>query len=310
MNELTNIPSVAVLLSSYNGERYIEEQIKSIFNQESIAVTLYVRDDGSSDSTVAILKKLAAIYPSMVLDLAHNIGFIESFFNLLYKAPEGFDFYAFADQDDIWLPSKLSAGAGALKVLRQDMPGMYCSRTEYVDASLAHLSCSPLYRKEKIGFGNALVQNIATGCTIVINPPARKLVVDKLPEKCLAHDWWIYLVVSAFGCVIFDDVPHIKYRQHGGNVIGASSSFVKNSIKRTRRFFGSLRHNKTSSQIAEFNHKFRSEMTPVQIAYVNKILSVEQGVWSRFLLVFNYFYWRQNFIDNVLLRIVMLTGRF
>lgn len=310
MSGSVDISRVAVLLSSYNGERYIEEQIKSIFNQESIAVTLYVRDDGSSDSTVIILKKLTAIYPNMVLDLAHNIGFIRSFFNLLSNAPEGFDFYAFADQDDVWLPSKLSAGAGALKLPGQGMAGMYCSRTEYVDASLAHLSYSPLYRKEKIGFGNALVQNIATGCTIVINPTARKLIVDKLPEKCLAHDWWIYLVVSAFGCVIFDGVPHIKYRQHGGNVIGASSSFVKNSINRTRRFFGSLRHNKTSLQVAEFNRIFKSTMTPAQIACVNKILSAEQGVWSRFLLVFNDFYWRQSFIDNVLLRIVMLTGRF
>jgi glycosyltransferase involved in cell wall biosynthesis len=304
------IPRIAVLLSSYNGELYIEEQILSIIAQNNVFTVLYIRDDGSSDSTVDILKKLTVKYPNIILDLAQNIGFIKSFFSLLSNVSEDFDYYAFADQDDVWLPSKLSAGVEALKFLGSDMPAMYCSRTEYVDASLAHLSYSPLYRKEKIGFGNALVQNIATGCTIIINPTARKLIIQKLPEKCLVHDWWIYLVVSAFGCVIFDGIPHIKYRQHGGNVIGASSSFIKNSINRTRRFFGSLRYNKTSSQIAEFNRVFKSKMTPTQIASVNKILSAEQGVRSRFSLIFNDFYWRQSFIDNVLLRIVMLTGKF
>ncbi len=304
------IPRVAVLLSSYNGENYIREQIESILNQSNVQITLYVRDDGSEDSTVRIINEIASANSNIIVNTGSNVGFVKSFFQLLLAADGEFDYYAFADQDDFWLPDKLSAGSAALTIGDDFLPSMYFSRTEYVSACLDHLSYSPIYEAKKVGFGNALVQNIATGCTIIINQRARKLIIDKLPEKCLVHDWWIYLVVSAFGRVIFDNVSHIKYRQHENNVIGASSSIIKNSINRTRRFFGSLRYNRTSSQISEFNRIFRSAMTSSQIVCVDKILSVEYGIWSRFLLIFNDFYWRQNLIDNVLLRIVILTGRF
>ena len=310
MSEFVNIPRVAVLLSSYNGESYIEEQIKSIFSQKDVAVTLYVRDDGSLDSTVDILKKMSTVYPNMMLELASNVGFVKSFFCLLSAVPEVFDFYAFADQDDVWLPCKLSAGAEALRLKGADIAGMYCSRTEYVDASLRHLGYSPSYRRDRIGFGNALVQNIATGCTIVMNPSARKLLVDKLPDRCLAHDWWVYLVVSAFGFVILDEVPHIKYRQHGGNVVGVSTSFLQSSIKRARRFFGSLSENKMSSQLSEFRRIFGSMIRPEQLSCVDKILSAERGWWDRIFLVFSFFYWRQSLFDGLLLRVVILVGRF
>ena len=205
---------------------------------------------------------------------------------------------------------KLAAGVRSLASANGAVPAMYCSRTEYVNTSLKHLSYSPLYNERKIGFGNALVQNIATGCTIVLNAEARRLVVKKLPEKCLVHDWWVYLVVSAFGSVIYDDVSHIKYRQHGRNVIGASSSIMKNAINRTRRFFISRQESRTSLQIAEFGRIYSSELTSDQVASVRRILSARQGVGSRILLIFEKFYWRQSFVDNFLLRIVILTGRF
>ncbi len=305
-----SIPKVAVLLSSYNGELYIEQQVESILAQSGVLVTLYIRDDGSSDSTVKIVSDLAVKYPGIFFFPEKNIGLIKSFFDLLSRVGERFDYYAFADQDDFWLPDKIIAGARSLASVNVAMPAMYCSRTEYVNAYLKHLSYSPLYNERKIGFGNALVQNIATGCTIVLNAEARRLVVKKLPEKCLVHDWWIYLVVSAFGSVIYDDVSHIKYRQHGGNVIGASSSIMKNAINRTRRFFISWKESRTSLQIAEFGRIYSSELTSDQVASVRLILSARQGIWSRILLAFENFYWRQSLVDNFLLRIVILTGRF
>lgn len=305
-----SIPHVAVLLSTYNGERYVEEQIRSILVQQDVRVTLYVRDDGSSDSTVEILTRLAAAHSNIVLNAAHNVGLVKSFFNLLHQVSDCLEYYAFADQDDIWLSDKLAAGVGCLSSVGGGTPAMYCSRTEYVNESLQHLSYSPAYEQKKIGFGNALVQNIATGCTIIINEDARKLIVRELPETCIVHDWWIYLVVSAFGSVIYDQVSHIKYRQHGGNVIGASSSFTKNSIKRTRRFFGSLRENRTSSQVAEFYRIFNWKMAPDQISSVERILTADRSMWSRLSLVCKRFYWRQSLVDDFLLRIVILTGRF
>jgi glycosyltransferase involved in cell wall biosynthesis len=310
MSGLVGISRVAVLLSSYNGERYIQEQIDSILRQQDVEVTLYVRDDGSSDSTVEILKRFAAEYPNVILNLSSNIGLIRSFFELLSGVPDGFDYYAFADQDDVWLPCKLAAGSQALKGIKQELPKMYCCRTEYVNSSLAHLSYSPLYQSKKIGLGNALVQNVATGCTVIINPEARNLILTELPEKCIVHDWWIYLVVSAFGSVTYDPVSYIKYRQHESNVIGGSSSFVKNFIKRTRRFLSPLREDRTSSQIAVFHRIFKSRLTPQQINVVEKMLIADDGILARIALIGKGFYWRHSFVDNILLRIVILFGRF
>lgn len=305
-----NEPNVAVLLSSYNGERFIEEQIFSILSQKDVRVRLYIRDDGSSDSTVEILSRLASMHSNIIFNAEKNVGLIASFFDLLERADESFKYFAFADQDDVWISDKLAVSVGFLSPFDAGKPAMYCSRTEYVNESLQHLSYSPAYKQKNIGFGNALVQNIATGCTIVINADARKLIVKELPKTCIVHDWWIYLVIAAFGTVIYDQVSHIKYRQHEGNVIGASSSFVKNSIKRTRRFFGSLKKNKTSSQVAEFQRIFRLKMTPDQVGGVKQILDADRSVRSRLSLICKRFYWRQNFVDSFLLRIVMLTGRF
>lgn len=302
--------SVTVLLSSYNGEKYIEDQILSILAQRLVRVRLVIRDDGSVDKTLMILKRLAAKHQAISVYFEDNIGYIKSFFYLLKNADIHSDFYAFSDQDDIWLPDKLCTAVSALRRSQMAVPVMYCSRTEYVNTSLKHLSYSPVYNPSKVGFGNALVQNIATGCTIVINGEARKLIANDLPEICIVHDWWIYLVVSAFGLVIYDKDPYIKYRQHAGNVIGASASSVKNIIKRTRRFFGSLRNNRTSSQIAEFNRIFGSQLTSDQKYFIKQILNSNRGISGRLSLIFKFFYWRQSLVDDILLRIVMLTGRF
>ena len=304
-----NYPRVTVLLSSYNGDKYIEDQVRSILTQRGVRVWLVIRDDGSTDKTPEILKRLAGEYDNISISLKENVGFIKSFFDLLKSADVNSGFYSFSDQDDIWLPDKLLVGVTALSI-KSDTPAMYCSRTEYVNASLKHLSFSPAYKQQKIGFGNALVQNVATGCTIVLNAEARKLIIANLPESCIVHDWWVYLVVSAFGWIIYDQAAHIKYRQHGGNAIGGTSSFITNSIKRTGRFFGSLRDNRTSSQIAEFNRIFKSKMTPDQVNIVEKILEANKSVRGRILLVCRGFYWRQSLIDDFLLRIVILAGRF
>lgn len=302
-------PGVTVLLSSYNGAKYIEDQVRSILTQRGVRVWLVIRDDGSTDKTPEILTRLAGEHDNISIRLKENVGFIKSFFDLLKNADVNSEFYSFSDQDDIWLPDKLVVGVSALSI-KSDTPAMYCSRTEYVNASLRHLSFSPAHKPQKIGFGNALVQNVATGCTIILNGDARKLIVENLPESCLAHDWWVYLVVSAFGSVIYDQAAHIKYRQHGGNVVGASSSFITNAIKRTRRFFGSLRDNKTSSQITEFNRIFKSKMTPDQVSIVEKILRANRNMLGRISLVCRGFYWRQNLVDDFLLRVVILAGRF
>ncbi len=304
------LPEVVVLLSSYNGEKYIQQQIDSILAQQGVSVRLFVRDDGSKDGTPALLAQLAREHANIQFTLEENVGLVRSFFRLLERADARCEFFAFADQDDVWLPEKLSNAVAMLRANDLAQPLMYCARVEYVDAVLNHLAYSPRYDQHRIGFGNALVQNIATGCTIVLNRAARDRIISNLPEKCLVHDWWMYMVVSAFGKVVYDDRPSMKYRQHGGNVIGASASFVKNLKNRVRRFARYSEATRTSTQLREFGRLFGGELDPQKRRLVERMLRRNTSILGRCLLVFSNQYWRQSLLDQILLRLVILAGRF
>jgi len=229
--------SVAVLLSTYNGERYLNEYLQSLNEQEWRDITLFVRDDGSSDKTLQILKKFQRTknFTFLILPSDDHLGAAQSFFHLLDGAGDGFEYYAFSDQDDVWLPGKISRAVNKLKPISKDVPALYCSRLEYVDEELNHLKWSTIPRR--IGFGNAIVENIAAGCTIVINKSARSIILSCLPSKCLMHDWWCYLTVICFGQIVFDENSGIKYRLHGSNRIGAATTFADNISRRFKRFF-------------------------------------------------------------------------
>jgi glycosyltransferase involved in cell wall biosynthesis len=212
---------VSVLLATYNGEVYLQEQLDSILNQTHPDINIIASDDGSTDTTLKILK-------------SHNIqthkgpcqGFTANFFNLITKAPDDSAYYAFSDQDDVWESNKLQRAIDALEALDTSKPALYCSRTALVDAHLAPMGYSPLFKK-KPHFLNALVQNIAGGNTMVFNQAGLKLLRQtKNPEKIAAHDWWTYLLITgAGGTIIYDSIPSILYRQHPNNLIGNNMSY-------------------------------------------------------------------------------------
>lgn len=212
---------VNVLLSTYNGGKYIKEQINSVLNQKDVEVLLFIRDDGSTDNTCDILKTYSS-YPNVILFLENNIGCVNSFFKLLSIAkehPRKGEYYAFCDQDDVWLNDKLSEGIKAIIKLNNDKPCMYCSNLYVVDKDLNYIK---MMYNDNIhpNIANSLVENIATGCTIIINNCAVKFLSLKMPKYIIMHDWWIYSVCILFGEVYFDNKAYIKYRQHGNNTIG------------------------------------------------------------------------------------------
>ncbi|MCD8238457.1 MAG: glycosyltransferase family 2 protein [Clostridiales bacterium] len=208
---------VQVLLSAYNGEKFITEQINSILSQKGIDVSLLIRDDGSTDGTASVLdgfKDKISYYSDK------NIGVKRSFFDLVQKAPDA-DFYAFADQDDFWLPDKLSSAAEMLKNAKGC--GLYFSNLTVADENLKPVSTAKL--KFKPGLGSAMSQNPATGCTMVFNR-AMLDVLRKTPEpdKVSMHDTFLYRLASAVNAeIFFDKTPHILYRQHSSNLLGNRS---------------------------------------------------------------------------------------
>lgn len=143
-------------------------------------------------------------------------------------ADTGADTVAFADQDDVWLPDKLARGLDALA--RHAEPTLYCSRQILVDQHLRVLSNSATIRHAP-SFPAALSQNIATGCTVMLNPAAARLIAQSRPPSATLHDWWSYLVVGAVGgTLIMDPTPTVKYRQHGANMVGAPASTPRRAL--------------------------------------------------------------------------------
>lgn len=207
-------------MSTYNGASFVEEQISSILKQLPDNGALIIRDDGSTDKTVT---KIVAIKDGRInLLQGKNIGFALSFLCLLKELPESSTVVFFSDQDDVWEPQKIAAGCKGLAG-RNEIPRLYCSSLLLVSENLESLGRSPLWPR-KPSFENALVENIATGCTVALNRAAVSLILrTSHPSQIQYHDWWCYLVVAAFGEVLYDPIPHIRYRQHTQNALGMSS---------------------------------------------------------------------------------------
>lgn len=224
--------NIAVLLSTYNGEKYLREQIESILYQKDVQIHLFIRDDGSSDNTVIILKEYKEKYDNIVLLLEENIGYQKSFFKLVFFAGR-YDFYAFADQDDVWKKEKLISAIGKLRNIHE--PAMYYSMMTQVDTSLKIISeqqkpIRPL-SKEKV-----LFQNFVQGSTIVFNYKLYCLIIRYYPNFNIAHDIWIPCLATYFGKVIFDFNSYILYRRHDDSVTVKMNkpSYIHRILKKFR----------------------------------------------------------------------------
>jgi glycosyltransferase involved in cell wall biosynthesis len=245
-------PRIAILLSTLNGERFLHDQLESLLAQTHEHWVLYWRDDGSCDRTREVMEAFRQRAGQgrcvEIAAPAGRIGAAASFHALLVAvAPllEQIEAVAFADQDDVWLPEKLARGLAALTDVRPDEPALYCARQVLVDAGLRRIGESVRPRRPG-GFPASLIQNVATGCTVLLNGHAARLVAASLPAPATLHDWWCYMVVTGAGGRLLQDAePVILYRQHGGNMVGAPASLLNRAIAALRRgpglFMGVLR---------------------------------------------------------------------
>jgi glycosyltransferase involved in cell wall biosynthesis len=305
---LTQSPArVTVLLSTYNGERYLGELLGSVARQSCGPSDLYVRDDGSTDGTWPLLQALAkSLNVRTSLVAGKNVGVAASFFELLKLAGDRYDYYLFCDQDDGWDADKIAAAVHRLSEVSPVEPAMYAGRVELVDERLEHLGYLPVPRA--IGFGNAVVENVATGCTICLNKAARDLVVGALPERCLVHDWWVYLVLSALGKVVYDERSFVKYRQHGGNAIGATNAFMTKWLRRIRAF--GKRKITIHEQLEEFQRLFGARLSERRRALVERLLRGKRSFLTRLGLAFSPEVWRQSRVDDLIFRVLLLCNRY
>jgi hypothetical protein len=232
-------PCVAILLSTFDGERYLAEQLASFTTQTYADWRLYWRDDGSRDSTPALMTAFADGVGSgrcVACPEGGRLRATGSFLALLRAALGGHaGFFAFSDQDDVWLPDKLAHGVAALDALPADRPGLYFCGRALVDATLAPIG-QVLAPRRSPGFPTALTQNLAPGCCMMLNRAAAALIDSGVVPDGTWHDWWSYIVVSACGgSVIASDTPDILYRQHNLNLVGEPRGFWPRTIAAARR---------------------------------------------------------------------------
>lgn len=303
-------PLIAILLSTYNGERYLREQLDSILDQTYKNWRVLWRDDGSSDASHAIMEAFAnGIGCGRCIETGPTgarLGAAKSFFSLLREAGE-YSFTAFADQDDVWLPDKLQRAVERIVAQKPGMPVLYSARQIIVDEHLQRQALSPLPHFGP-GFPSALLQNIVTGCTAMLNREAVQLVNCVEPPDDTVHDWWVYIVIAAAcGSVIFDPVPAILYRQHGYNAIGAASSFIPRAVKAIQRgpapFLRQLEKHALALATAKRKLPQSAQATNTRI-----LRALSRGRMARLSLMSDPAFRRQTWWENVGLTAWMLTA--
>jgi len=295
--------AVQILLSTYNGERYLVELIQSLLQQDYPNTEILVRDDGSTDSTLLILSQYAA-QGKLHLVEGRNVGVPRAYFDLLALSSGEAAFYAFCDQDDVWNRDKLSRAVAQLKRVRQGRPALYCTAVSVVNGELGIIGRSTP-PKRPLSFRNALVQNVATGCTIVLNRQAGDLLLRHKPKEALMHDWWAYLVVSALGEVIYDGEPSLLYRQHGANVIGTNRGLRK-WVQRLKRHLAGQGMHLVSRQAKEFRDAYGLLLEPQGERILRRFLDSRRSFLGRLRYAFSADVYRQSPIDNLLLRMMIL----
>ena len=299
---------LAILLSTYNGSRYLRAQLDSLYCQVGVDIRILVRDDGSADDTLTILQAEAGAGHLTIMSGGQNLGPAMSFLALLRQAMgNGAQYAAFCDQDDVWRPEKMTR---ALDMLRgkEDHPAMICTRVELVDEMLRPIGFLPI-PKRKIGLGNALVEDIATGCTIVLNRKAIELVCAYWPDRPQMHDWWCYLVLSCMGEVIYDPWPSLLYRQHGNNVVGVARTPVTRLLKRFRRFLGKHKQPAWCTHHARLLlDGYGNQMAAEHRILLQRFVRAKTDWKTRIGLAFSPELWRQGLIDTWIMRALMVMN--
>jgi glycosyltransferase involved in cell wall biosynthesis len=253
---------VAILLCTYHGQDYLAEQLDSIAAQTHTDWIVWASDDGSMDNTRNILDSYISDWGEERLSVhsGPGKGSTANFLSLTCHAGIEADYYAYADQDDIWEANKLQRAINHLRTMPENTPSMYCSRTRMVDAENHDIGLSPLFAKPP-GFANALVQSLAGGNTMVFNNAARKLLQDAGEAiDVVIHDWWVYMVVSGCGGnVYYDPYPSLRYRQHCGNLIGGNSTW-SDRLDRVRGYWDGQFREWNTRNIAALQ-RIRSKLT-------------------------------------------------
>lgn len=266
-----SLPKVAIFLCTYNGQLYLTEQLQSIERQTYTNWEVWTSDDGSKDNTRSILEACKATWSEkkiFIIDGPRK-GFAANFLGLTCHRQIEADFFAYADQDDIWEANKLQRAIDWLSTVDANTPALYCSRTRLVDANNNEIGLSPRFTKPP-SFANALIQNMGGGNTMVFNKAARSLLCEAGEHiDVVTHDWWGYIAISGCGGKVFyDDYPSLRYRQHANNLVGMNSSWRARLVRIRMAWQGQFRN--WNDKNIEALQRLRARLTPENRAILDQ----------------------------------------
>lgn len=302
---------VLILLSTYNGERYLREQLDSLLKQVGVEIHVLVRDDGSKDGTVEILEKYELKNPTVFTIIqSENIGWQRSFLELMkmaYGMPQQYDYYSFCDQDDIWLPEKLERAVERIETLHSNIR-LYCSNLYYYKDGQNYGKIK--HGDYKCTAANCLVRNYATGCTIVFNRSLLDTIVKNPPQIIVSHDFWAFQVGVLLGEVYIDNEAYILYRQHASNQIGSVHGWRaiwKRRINTLLESYGSHTREREAQELIRCLNKL---MTEENKKIVVKAAYYRRNIIARFAFAFDYRYSTGLLSNDFWLHLRIIFGGF
>ncbi|MEE0779405.1 MAG: glycosyltransferase [Massilimicrobiota sp.] len=306
-----NSEKILVLMSTYNGEKYLVEQVESIFNQKgNYDISLLIRDDGSNDMTINIIQKLKEKYKKIKFIKGSNLGCNGSYFELFKLAyKEDFDFFAISDQDDIWLDDKISKALYYIQNYDQNQPILYGSASYLVRDDKIPYGKTQTANKE-ISVFNTIIQNFFPGHSQVFNRALLQyLIVDIDVSNIYVYDSWITNIANNFGKVIFDNEPHTLYRMHERNVVGYGKSqiqWLKTRINRMKK--GDII--RQTQQIEYFLEVYGKKLNQTFLNEMNFFLVSRKNIFSRLKYIVQCKLYRQKTIETIYFKALYLFGKY
>ncbi|MCI8465145.1 MAG: glycosyltransferase family 2 protein [Lachnospiraceae bacterium] len=294
-----------ILLSTYNGEAYIGEQLESLLEQTHSNLEIWIRDDGSTDKTVEVIERFQD--DRIHLERGRNIGYPEGFFRLLSGRQKG-DYFFFCDQDDRWHADKVERAVAMLEREESNRPVLYASAFDYCDENLKILRKSdPVKKNWKLK--DVCYQCLTWGFTMAMNRCARDFLADNLPPGRSAKDSWLLLICTAFGKIVYDETSTAFYRRHGSTTSFGGSGRLALARYRIQHFLKGDSLEKSWRLLEDFDSLFGKKLPVPDQRMLRMFVNREKKILIQIKKVFYPHRLRSRPGDEIQLRLLFLLGK-
>ena len=303
--------SVNIILASYNGSKYIKEQLDSILNSTYRDFRVFVCDDCSTDDTRDIVEEYVSAYPGKVFlsrnerNLGSTLSFLTNLKRVSEESPA--DYYMFCDQDDVWLSDKITLAVKQIRRVEARrgavLPILSFNDAIIVDENLDFISRS-FYRTNRLKvrknkFSRMLIENKCIGCTTIMNDSLVRLLDETGPE-IRYHDWWMALIASAFGVVRYNKTPVILYRQHCGNQVGQSVFAAYTKVRAAKKEDTRERLRLTYDQAELFYDIYAEKLSKNKRRHLQSFIRLKTaGFFARRLIILKNRFFKSGFLRNI-----------